>query len=235
MHKELMEVKMVQTQDWLADPLMIRSGGNMDYLHPKGLENEQADKWESFHFCTKLKLEAADHFCRLLLGVVSMPDNLGFPTLAYKQSKWYLDTFFFELKSAYDILLHELNTVYAQSLNLTPEDVSGPAIKSCLPKDLSAFMEDGWKQPWFEKIRYYRNTATHYSYIPGGSFRTGWGGKPWSYEAHEVSMYYVDTKADKVERENINQCTTYLCKMIEHISQVWTEMRKDFDAKETPR
>jgi hypothetical protein len=85
--------------------------------------------------------------CRLLLGVVSMPDNLGFPTLAYKQSKWYLDTFFFELKSAYDILIHELNVVYAQTLGLEPENVSGLAIKDCLPKDLSTLMEDGWKQP----------------------------------------------------------------------------------------
>ncbi len=220
-------------QDWITDPLQITNSSTREYLYPKGLEKEQADKWESFHFSTRLKLEAADHFCRLLLGVVSMPDNLGFPTLAYRLSKWYLDAYFFELISAYDILIHELNVVYAQTLGLEPENVSGLAIKDCLPKDLSTLMEDGWKQPWFEKIRYYRNTATHYSYIQGGSWRVGWGGKPWSYTAHEVSMYYFDTKANKIEYEKINQCATYLCKMIEHISQVWTEMRKDFDTKET--
>ena len=101
---------MPNDEDWLRDPLREISTGS--YKKLKNLPKEQQDRWESFHFSTRLKLEGADYFCRQVLGTASMPDTQGMPILAYKQLKWFLDAFFFELMAAYEMLLQELNALY---------------------------------------------------------------------------------------------------------------------------
>ena len=98
--------------DWLQDPLMISEEGSFKYKLPKGLNEEIFRKWRTFHFATRLKLDGVDYFCRLLLGSASMPLEMGLPLLAHRLTKWYLDAFFFELMSAYDTLLQELNVLY---------------------------------------------------------------------------------------------------------------------------
>ena len=108
--------------DWLEDPLMFLKEGSLSYRQPKSLVADAYREWKSFHFSTRLKLEAADHFCRLALGAASMPYDLGLPLLAFRQTKWYLDAFFFELMSAYDTLLQEMNILYA--INLDMESVA---------------------------------------------------------------------------------------------------------------
>ena len=76
--------------DWLKDPLMFLKEGSLSYRTPKSLAIGACQKWKSFHFSTRLKLEGADHFCRLVFGASSMPYELGLPLLAFKQAKWYL-------------------------------------------------------------------------------------------------------------------------------------------------
>lgn len=71
--------------DWLEDPLMIHEEGSLKYKRPKSLEENARWNWDTFHFSTRLKLEAADHFCRLALGAASMPDDLGLPLLAHRR------------------------------------------------------------------------------------------------------------------------------------------------------
>ena len=219
---------MLDGEDWLQDPL--RKIENGSYKRRK-LKNPQDDKqndlWWNFHFATRLKLDGADYFCRQLLGAASRPDELGLPLLAHRQLKWYLDAFFFELMSAYDTLLQELNIVYAYELGLKPKDVYPNRIKSQLPDELRKYMDEEKRKEWFKKIRSYRVTATHHYLVPTGHYTVGWGGKPWDYAEHGVSIYYLDNTGEAKEEE-ISVCLTYLKNMVEHVHQIWKEMAQEF-------
>lgn len=192
--------------DWLEDPLMIHEEGLKSYGQSKSLQNDAWKKWRTFHFSTRLKLEAADHFCRLALGAVSMPCDLGLPHLAYKQTKWYLDAFFFELMSAYYALLQEINVVYA--LNLDMREVKWSSIKgnrNKVPTRLVDLMEREWEAVWFKKLRWYRHTATHHAYIPIGE-ETVWSGEmPCDYGYHKVMLFYVDADTSERKPEDITR------------------------------
>src|SRR4030042_4988160 len=201
--------------DWLEDPLMTLQEGSISYRQPKSLGADTGEEWRSFHFATRLKLEAADHFCRLALGAASMPDNMGLPLLAYKQTKWYLDAFFFELMSAYDTLLQEMNVLYA--INLDIEKVKWDSIKNKLPLAVQDLMERQREAKWFKKVRWYRNTATHHAYVPTGSQKGGWGEMPWDYDHHKVELNYFDADDNQSKLEDISVCHDYLKKMLEHI------------------
>jgi len=214
--------------DWLPDPLMIYKEGLTSYKQSKSLQNDAWKKWRTFHFATRLKLEAADHFCRLTLGAVSMPCDLGLPYLAYKQTKWYLDAFFFELMSAHETLLQELNVVY--DINRDIEKVIWSSIKGKLPEPLKNLMESEWKAAWFKRLRWYRNTATHHAYIPIGAETVGYGQMPWDYEHHGVELCYVDSDTNESIFEDIKVvCPDYFRKMTMHIRAVWGKMAEEFD------
>lgn len=114
---------MSEVEDWLQDPLRKIESGSYKSRKLKSTNERQNDLWHSFHFATRLKLDGADFFCRQAVGAASMPNDLGLPLLAHRQTEWYLEAFFFELMSAYDTLLQELNIVYAYDLALKPEDV----------------------------------------------------------------------------------------------------------------
>jgi len=220
---------MVKHEDWLNDPLMRIGRGTYEYLRPNNLGNEQTNLWQSFHFSTRLKLEAADHFCRQILGAASMPNELGLPLLAHRQLKWYLEAFFFELMSAYQTLLQELNVVYAYDLGLTVENVKWSAIKGKLSETLVNYMEKEWKAGWFEKIRDYRNMAAHHSYLWTPSMTVGFGDKPWDYSQHEVSICRLKKDTGELEEEKVSVCRDLLMKLIGHIHGVWNEMAQQFN------
>jgi len=214
---------MAEVEDWLQDPLKSRK--------LKSHDSKQGSLWHSFHFSTRLKLDGAEHFCRQVLGAASMPYDLGLPLLAHRQLKWYLDAFFFELMSAYDTLLQELNIIYAYDLGLKPKQVrwdskEGRLLKDKLPEQLLKYMKKEREKEWLRKARQYRNLAAHQAYVPTGEIKTGWGDKPWDYAKHEVSLYYDDTGQWKNER--ITACLTYLKKMVEHVQHVWREMVQEF-------
>jgi len=115
---------MLDDEDWLQDPLRKGVKGSYKLRKLKNPnDNRQTELWWNFHFATRLKLDGADYFCRQVLGAASRPDKLGLPLLAHRHLKWHLDAFFFELMSAYDTLLQELNIVYAYDENLKPDKV----------------------------------------------------------------------------------------------------------------
>ena len=213
-------------EDWLQDPLRIIDSGSYKSRKLKSHNCKQNDLWHSFHFSTRLKLDAADHFCRQVLGAASMPYDLGLPLLAHRQLKWYLDAFFFELISAYNTLLQELNIVY--DLGLKPEGVRWNKIKSKLPTTLVEYMDKEQGKEWFEKVRQYRNMAAHNSYLWTGWEEAGSGDKPWNYDEHEVSIYHLD-RTGELKEEKISVLSDYLKKMVGYIQQVWQGMAQKFD------
>lgn len=214
--------------DWLEDPLVLREEASFEYKQARSLEEAAYENWKIAHFSTRLKLGGADHFCRLAIGAASMPHDLGLPLLARSQTKWYLDAFFFELMSAYDTLLQELNVVY--DINLGVDKVCWSSMKDKLPADLVELMENEWKEGWFKRLRWYRNTATHHMYIATSAFKFGWGEMPWDYDHHGVELYYVDSDTNESIFEDIKVvCPDYLKKVIEHIHAVWGKMAEEFD------
>jgi len=216
---------MLNSEDWLKDPIKSRK--------LKSANDRQNDLWHSFHFATRLKLDAADHFCRQVLGAASMPDDLGLPLLAHRQLIWYLDAFFFELMSAYETLLQELNIVYAYDLGLKPEkvrwnDKNLNNFMKKLPNNILENIATEREKDWFYNVQRYRNTATHHYTVPLGSGKVGWGDKPWDYNEYGLSIYYLDD-AQELKEEKVSVCTDYLKKMVRHIHQVWEKMAQEFE------
>lgn len=211
-------------KDWLEDPLMI---GYYKFRKLRSRNGNQNDLWRTFHFTTRLKLDGAAYFCRQLLGAASMPDDVGLPLLAHRQTKWYLDAFFFELMSSCDTLLQELNIVFAYDFKLKPDEVSFPKIKSKLPKELVKYMKDQRSKEWFDRVRRYRNVATHHHLLPTGWGKVGSGDRPLDYDEHKVSIYYLDDNGN-IQDEEISVCEDYLRDMVKYISWVWTMMKMKF-------
>lgn len=216
---------MSNNEDWLQNPLRIVEGNSYKFRKLKGSNAEQSDRWRSFHFATRLKLDGADHFCRQVLGAASMPHELGLPLLAHRQLKWYLDAFFFELMSAYDTLLQELNIVY--DLGLKPNDVKWGRIKNKLPQGLVGYMDEERKKEWFEKVRRHRNVATHHYLVPTGSVK-GFGDELLDYDEHRVFIPYID-KMGNMKSEEISICIVFLKNMVRHISSVWRQIAQEFE------
>lgn len=219
---------MLEIEDWLQDPLRKLENDTYKTRKLKSPKNNQNDLWHSFHFSTRLKLDGADYFCRQVLGAASIPDTLGLPLLAHRLLKWYLDTFFFELISAYDILLQELNIVYAYGLKVSAEEVHWKKLKDNLPKKIVEYMEMEWEKEWFKKVRRYRNMATHYSYLWTGYETVGSGDSPWDYNQYGLSIYYLDENS-VLKNEKVTVCVDYLKNMVAHIQKVWETMAEQFE------
>jgi len=223
---------MSDVEDWLQDPLRKIESGSYKSRKLKSANDRQNSLWHSFHFATRLKLDGADHFCRQALGATSMPDDLGLPLLAHRQTEWYLEAFFFELMSALETLLQELNIVYAYELKLKPEEVrwndkNKNKFMKKLPDSILENMATERKKDWFYNVQRYRNTATHHYTVPLGSGKVGFGDKPLDYSEHDVLMHYLDKKGNFVD-EDINTCKDYLKNMVRYISSVWGIMAQEF-------
>lgn len=220
---------MLDSKDWLQDPFVTVEKSLYEWGNPRGLDGRLRDLWQTFHFCTRLKLEGAEHFCRQVLGAASMPNDLGLPLLAHRQLKWYLDAFFFELMAAFDTLLQELNVVYLREAALDLARVRwGNELKKELPAELVKLVNDGYQSEWFDKIRRYRNTATHHAYVPTGSSQTGSGDKPLDYDEHETYMYCIAEDRKNFEQEDISACREYLHSMVRFIGEAWAKLATDF-------
>jgi len=213
--------------DWLADPLM--SIGSQFVYKELARSTDPDQHWKGYHFCTRLKLEAADYFCRQLLGMSQAPFTSGLPLLAHRQFKWSLDVFFFELVSAHDMALQEINAIYG--MGLEPEKVDWHNIerkKDHMPSDLFSHVSKEWGSEWFRKVRDLRNTGAHHSYIWTSELQGGSGDKPWDYDSHEVQLLRLNTKNQEIESEDISACTEYLKRMVFHINGIWNHMAKEF-------
>ncbi len=222
-------------EDWLQDPLMRIDRVSYKYHRLKSPADKQDELWQIFHFSTRLKLDGVAHFYRQVVGAASMPDDVGLPLLAYSQLKWYLDAFFFELTSAYETLLQELNIIYAYDLELEPKQVRWDTkegklkgkLREKLPEKLVEYMEQEGEKDWFKNVYQYRNMAAHHHYVPTDSWAIRLGKGPFSYVKSQTYIYYFDD-AGEVKREGISSCKTYLKSMVRHIQKVWTEMAQEF-------
>lgn len=214
-------------QDWLSDPLMVLDSTKswLTYRSPN-IGDMKAWIWKSSHFATRLKLEGSVHFCRQLLGAASLTINLGLPLLAHRQREWYAAAFFFELCSAYDTLLQELNIIY--DCRLDKKEVIWGAIKPKLPGTVAKIMKRERDTDWFKKVHWYRNTATHHALIPMGESAGGWGEQTWDMEVDRVMIFYIDEQTNDVREEDITISKEYLSKMLEHIQDVWGKMGQRF-------
>ena len=225
---------MIKIEDWLQDPLRKIENGSYKRCELKSpTDDKQNDLWFIFHYATRLKLDGADFFCRQVLGAASMSSDLGLPSLAYEQQKWYLDAFFFELMSACDTLLQELNIVYAYNLGLKPEQVRWNNTKlnnfmKKLPINILENITAERGKDWFYKVKRYRDTSTHHYLVPLGSHTIGWGHIPSSRSTHKVSMYYQD-KEGNIKNEDINTCRVYLDNVVQLIKNVWKFMAEEFE------
>ena len=223
-------------EDWLTDPLMVfdKSKGHRIYREPDIGDNE-VKKWRSFHYATRVKLEGAVYLCARLLGVASLSHQLGLPLMIHRQRAWYADTFFFELFSAYDTLLQEINVVY--QLGFRMDDVRWSSRKTTvdtIKKRLSendtvlcTMMQKEQAKPWFRNVKRYRIMAAHWNVLRMPEMTAGGGESIWDDHEVEVSLLRVMGK-ERIVAEPIKTCSQYLNRMIAHIHAVWDEMQKRF-------
>ena len=223
--------KMTEIEDWLRDPLKNLENNLLITRTLKVPKDGQQDRWFSFHFATRLKLDGAVFFCKQVLGAASMPEDIGLPLLAHRQIEWYFEAFFFELMSSYDTLLQELNIIYAYDLNLKPRQVRWNDGKSNkfmekIPDKIKDIINEERKKDWFKKIQHFRNTATHHYTVPLSSGKT-WEGYPINYSEFDISMQYFDEKGN-YQPEDIKLCTEYLRNMVIYICSIWEHMAQEF-------
>ena len=201
-------------EDWLKDPLREIDGGEYKPRKPKNLNDEQSSDWRLFHYTTRLKLNGANFFCTKVIDTARTSED---------ELRWYLDAFFFELMAACDILLQELNTVYAYNLQLQPEAVHWNKIKGKLPNELVKYAEEERRKDWFCEVKWHRNTTTHHYRTPITSSRIHG-----SLHLTNVGLQYMD-KEGEVEIKEISICKDYLSNMVNYISSVWGKMAQEFD------
>jgi len=206
---------MPNSEDWLQDPLMEIGKGSYPYRKLKNLDEKQQELWQIFHYATGLKLRGAYFFCTKVIDTARTSEDT--------KLRWYLDAFFFELRAACDILLQELNTVYAYDLQLKPEAVRWNKIKGKLPNELAKYVEEERRKDWFCEIQWYRNTTTHHYRIPISRTKI-WSGRDSTYYA---GLQYID-REDKIKIEEISVCKEYLSNMVNYISSVWGKMAQEF-------
>ena len=214
----------MENQDWLHDPLVRIDGERLLYRATGNLDDKLAKRWQGYHISNRLKLEAARYFYERLRGAGTMPDDIGLPLLAREEFKW-LDAFFFELASSYDILIQELNIAFGP--HLAPEQVSFAAIKDALPDTLSHYMAAERQQSWFEKVQKHRDTSVIHSHTLA-SWQVASIGGSWDYDTHDVAIFYFEPATGKTVTDYISDCGACLDKMIEHVRHVWEEMTKAF-------
>jgi len=215
---------MSSSEDWLQDPLMKIGKGSYQYRKLKNLDEKQYELWQIFHYATGLKLNGANFFCTKVIDTARMSEDT--------KLEWYLDGFFFELMAAFDIILQELNTVYAYDLQLKLETVrwndnNKNKFMRKLPEEIFNLIEAERKKDWFCEVQWYRNTTTHHYRIPKSRSKIWWGHDS-LHSTYYVGLQYIDRK-DKIKIQEISICKTYLSNMVNYISSVWGKMAQEFE------
>ena len=204
---------MAEIEDWLQDPLMEIGKGSYQYRKLKNLDEKRYQAWRLFHYTTRLKLGGANFFCAKVIDTARTSED---------ELRWYLDAFLFELMAACDILLQELNTVYAYDLLLQPEAVRWNKIKGKLPNELVKYAEEERRKDWFCEVQLHRNRTTHHYRSP-----ISFGRLHDSPHLTNVRLLYID-KEGKTKSSEIIICEKYLSNMANYISSVWKEMAQEF-------
>ena len=204
---------MPNDEDWLQDPI-VKNGGYRKLKSSNAKQDDKQSNWKLFHYSTRLKLNGANFFCTKVIDTAHTPED---------ELRWYLDAFFFELMAACDILLQELNTVYAYDLQLQPEAVRWNKIKGRLPNELVKYAEEERRKDWFCEVQWHRNTTTHHYRTPITSGRIHG-----SLHLTNVGLQYID-KEGEVKIKEISICKDYLSNMVNYISSVWGKMAQEFE------
>jgi len=209
---------MSEVEDWLQDPLRKIDGGEYKPRKPKNLDEMQSQEWRLFHYTTRLKLNGANFFCTKVIDTAHTSED---------ELRWYLDAFFFELMAACDILLQELNTVYAYDLQLKPEAVrwnnkSKNKFMEKLPDEIFNYIKAERRKDWFCEVQWHRNLTTHHYRTPITSTRRH--GSP---HLTNVHLQCID-KGGKIKLKEISICKDYFSNMVNYISSVWGKMVQEF-------
>jgi len=218
-------------EDWLGDPLKKseQQFGYVDLLPDVG----RNESWKHYHLAARIKLEGAAYHCRHILGSASMTPEIGAWDINSRMMEWYLDAFFFELMSAYEVVLQELNILYAKDSSIGEEEVRWASIKPLLGDNLAESMQQVRDLLWFKKLKEHRNRSAHRSHTPLASWSAGFGGRIWEHDAHGISMAYTHPESEQLELESVVECRTYLKAMLDHICDVWQRVADDFDILDT--
>jgi len=221
----------MEETDWLKDPL-VSIKTEYKYLIAKDIGDEQRKACRTFHYATRLHLEGAEHFLRLVLGVTAIPDGIGLPGYAYKQQKWYLGAFISRLMSAYYTICQELNAVYNYGEGIKPQKVDWDYIKGHLPRPVSEYMSSEYNEQWFKDVRSLRGMDIHQAYIPTNSSSTfvqsiDDTSDPLFFENYKVEIPFYDESEESWRFEPINVCLTYLQNMVEYMRRVWSFIAED--------
>ena len=214
---------MAEIKDWLQDPLLEIDKGYYQYRKPKSLNDEENDLWHVFHHTTRLKINGANFFCTKVNDTALTSED---------ESRWYLDAFFFELLAAWDILLQELNIVYAHDSGLKPEkvrwnDKNKTKFMETLPEEIYNRIREERKKDWFYEVQWYRNTTTHHYRIPEIRSKL-WEGDESNILQIDRDLQYID-REDKIKIKDISICKDYLSNMVNYISSVWGMMAQEFE------
>lgn len=210
--------------DWLRDPLMEEECQLYKFSH---LSEAQQREWEDLHNATRLKLEGATYHFRIVAGSVSLSGNLDDSRQTWWAIlNWHLDAFFFELMSAFDYLLQEVNVRY--QLGLSVRDVewrklTNRAQGKGVTLAVLADIEQARQQEEFKKIVEYRNMLTHRRLAPIEE-RYVLSNQP------AVESGYDDAKLctpDGQTEPLVESCLTYLRFMINLIWKAWRTFKRE--------
>jgi hypothetical protein len=213
--------------DWLEDLLKKDADGKLENKKIIGGIDQRQRQWESFHYATRLKIEGAIFYCRNILGLVEIPDELGTPSLAYHLTEWYTEAFFHQLMSMFDTLLQEINIVYQLGYKSTKVRYQNESFRDSIPASLKQSISSTFETDWFTKIRNYRNTSTHIYKVPLSSGVTFMGNLA-NYTEHQVKLVYSDQN-DNLKTEEIKIILEYLKHMIMFTQDIWQIMSSNFE------
>ncbi len=218
-------------EDWLGDPLK-KSGQLFGYLDLLP-DEDRNELWKHYHVAARVKLEGAAYYCRQVLGTASMTLELGSWDINFRMLEWHLDAFFFELVSAYEVVLQELNALYSEGSPIEESKVKWESVKPLLKHDLAQSMQQARYLPWFRRLRDHRNSSAHHSHKPLGMWSAGLGDRPWEHETHGIQMAYLDTSSQQLQLEPVNECQQYLKSLLHHIRDVWRAIHDDLGTRDS--
>lgn len=214
--------------DWLRDPLIEVVEEERQLYKFSHLSEAQQREWEDCHDATRLKLEGATYHFRIIAGSVSLPGNLDDSRqMWWAILNWHLDAFFFELKSAFDCLLQEVNVCYQLGVPTknvwNVDSLKQAAQKKELTLAALANLEKAEKEEQFTKIGCYRNMLTHrrlaeieerYVISNRPAVASGYDG---------AKLRTPDGQTEPL----VESCLAYLRFMINLIWKVWNTLKRE--------
>lgn len=166
----------------IEDPLYSASVKTAQFKRFAHLDDREQNNWEVFHWSARSKLEAAVYFYSQVQGWASPSPAWRWRYEPTAFLDWYLDAFFYELVSVFDVLLQEINVVYRCGLNtdevrwLSTNGTRG--IRELLKGEddkLQELISSAYEHNVFVDLRKWRNITAHRHRIPKARLAMGRG------------------------------------------------------------